>query len=260
MQVQGAAKVMKNGLDSMTVYRNPFHAARMMLVNEGVASFYVGLGAVLASAAPAQALYFAGLETFKVVLPAHPASSFVAGVGAQLCGSVAWVPMDVIKERLQVQGAFKGDALSARYSGSAGALRAILKTEGVAGLYRAYWIHQMTWCPFNGLYFMIYDSSKAAIQSRGMSKQWESACAPLAGVVASFATNPMDLVKTRLQVAASNPALFDYTSSSDALVKIVRREGAAALMDGALSRVLLLTPRLSIAVLSYEYVKGAWEA
>lgn len=114
----------------------------------------------------------------------------------------------------------------------------------------------MTWCPFNGLYFMIYDSSKASMRTRGLDKKWESLCAPLAGVLASAATNPMDLVKTRLQVAASNPALFDYTSSFDALVKILKREGASALMDGALSRVLLLTPRLSIAVLSYEYVKG----
>lgn len=92
----------QGGLDSMTVYRNPFHAGRVMLVSEGVASFYTGLGAVLAAAAPAQALYFVGLEASKAVLPDNAAASFVAGVGAQLCGSVAWVPMDVVKERLQV--------------------------------------------------------------------------------------------------------------------------------------------------------------
>lgn len=38
------------------------------------------------------------------MLPGNAAGSFAAGVGAQLCGSVAWVPMDVVKERLQVQG------------------------------------------------------------------------------------------------------------------------------------------------------------
>ena len=51
-----------------------------------------------------KALYFCGLEACKAVLPTHPAASFMAGVGAQLCGSVAWVPMDVVKERLQVGG------------------------------------------------------------------------------------------------------------------------------------------------------------
>ena len=27
---------------------------------------------------------------------------------------------------------------------------------GRAGLFRAYWIHQATWAPFNGLYWMFY--------------------------------------------------------------------------------------------------------
>ena len=57
---------------------------------------------MLAAAAPAQGLYFVGYESSKSMLPKTPWSSFVAGVCAQLCGSVAWVPMDVVKERLQV--------------------------------------------------------------------------------------------------------------------------------------------------------------
>jgi len=44
----------------MTTYRNPWHATKVMLQTEGVAAFYTGLGAVLAAAAPAQALYFCG--------------------------------------------------------------------------------------------------------------------------------------------------------------------------------------------------------
>ena len=57
------------------------------------------------------------------------------------------------------------------------------------------------------------------------------------------------LRQTRLQVAASNPGMFGYTGTAGAVAKIVRREGPRALFDGCLSRVLLLTPRLSIAIL-----------
>ena len=251
LQVQGAAaSVQQGGKQLMTMYRGPFHAASTIVRTEGVAALYTGLGAVLAAAAPGQALYFGGYEALKGALGAHPLASFSAGVGAQLCGSIAWVPMDVVKERLQIQGGMT--ELTARYQGSVGALRSIIAAEGVLGLYRAYWIHQMTWAPFNGLYFMIYDSAKGWARARQLP-EWPSAV--VAGVVASSVTNPMDLVKTRLQVARSSPELFDYTGTVDCARKIVQREGPLALMDGAGSRVLLLTPRLSIAVGTYEFVR-----
>ena len=41
----------------------------------------------------------------------------------------------------------KKGQLSERYGGSMQALTRIIRTEGVYGLYRAYWIHQATWCP-----------------------------------------------------------------------------------------------------------------
>ena len=56
----GAAKVVVGGAEKMTVYRNPFHATKIMLQTEGYRAFFTGLGAVLAAAAPAQALYFCG--------------------------------------------------------------------------------------------------------------------------------------------------------------------------------------------------------
>lgn len=76
-----------------------------------------------------------------------------------------------------------------------------------------------------------------------------------AASLASVLTSPLDLVKTRLQVQASNPAIFDYAGPMDALRKIVRREGVTALFDGVAARVIWLTPRLSIAVPTYEFLK-----
>lgn len=246
LQVQGASASL--GSSSLVSYSGPFSAFRVIVATEGVGSLYTGIGAVLAAAAPAQALYFVGYEAARSVLPAHPLADFTAGVAAQLCGSIAWVPMDVIKERLQIEAQVKNE-LTETYGGSFNALRQIIKGEGVIGLYRAYWIHQATWCPFNGLYFAIYESTKNFMSKRDLPL-WPAGI--VAGVVASAATNPMDLVKTRLQVARSNPKIFDYEGSIDCAVKIIKREGPLALFDGVLSRILLLTPRLTIAVTAYE--------
>jgi solute carrier family 25 protein 44 len=77
----------------------------------------------------------------------------------------------------------------------------------------------------------------------------------LAASLACVLTSPLDLVKTRLQVQGSNPEIFDYKGPMDALKKIVQREGAMALFDGVAARVIWLTPRLSIAVPTYEFLK-----
>lgn len=54
--------------------------------------------------------------------------------------------MDVVKERLQVEGQLK---TSKSYGGTVEAVRGIVRFEGLRGLYRAYWMHQATWAPFN---------------------------------------------------------------------------------------------------------------
>uniref|UniRef100_A0A7S1UI93 Mitochondrial carrier protein n=1 Tax=Phaeomonas parva TaxID=124430 RepID=A0A7S1UI93_9STRA len=246
----------------MAVYRNPFEAFMRILQTEGVGALYKGVGAVVVAAAPAQGLYFMSYELCRDAIGAFggegmrqsAAGTFVAGAFAQLGGSVAWVPMDVVKERLQVEGQM---TVKETYGGSLQALQRIIKTEGVLGLYRAYWIHQLTWAPFNGLYFTLYESFKTfAKENDFYPMTWEGTAA---GVIAGAVTNPADLVKTRLQVARANPGVFDYDNTVDCAVKIVRREGVMGLFDGVGARVLVIAPRLALAVSSYEYLKD-WMA
>ena len=77
LQVQGAAAAMgEGGVAKMALYRGPVHATSAIIKSEGVFALYTGLGAVLAAAAPGQALYFGGYEALKGALPQHPLSSF----------------------------------------------------------------------------------------------------------------------------------------------------------------------------------------
>ena len=200
--------------------------------------------------------------------------------------------MDVIKERLQIEGQIK---TVETYGGSWNAMKQIISKEGVLGLYRAYWMHQLTWAPFNGIYFTCFE----AVRSEVLHNKWlpegvqtNLASGVVAAIVASFSTSPIDLVKTRLQVQKSNPTLFHYNVSvekeliasfivntvvsitlllymlqiiliyiiyilqgaSDAFMKIVRKEGIRALFDGVGARTLWLTPRLSIAISVYNMI------
>ena len=145
---------------------------------EGWMKLYSGFGTV-AVAAPARALYFLGYELSrrqgdKLFGPNHPATSFLSGPIAQLSGSLLWVPMDVVKERLQIQRSplpanASAEAIAAaaasthgntRFTGSLNAATTILRDEGIRGWYRGYWAHQCVWGPFNAVYFTGYEFLK----------------------------------------------------------------------------------------------------
>eukprot|EP00354_Favella_ehrenbergii_P000428 CAMPEP_0170471928 /NCGR_PEP_ID=MMETSP0123-20130129/14055_1 /TAXON_ID=182087 /ORGANISM="Favella ehrenbergii, Strain Fehren 1" /LENGTH=115 /DNA_ID=CAMNT_0010739881 /DNA_START=291 /DNA_END=638 /DNA_ORIENTATION=+ len=78
------------------------------------------------------------------------------GMFAEAVACSIFVPVDVVKERRQVQanlGTFK-------YKNDADAIRQIMRTEGVRGLYRAYGATVMSFGPFSALYFLFYEKLK----------------------------------------------------------------------------------------------------
>ncbi|CAM9383752.1 unnamed protein product, partial [Hapterophycus canaliculatus] len=112
-----------------------------------------------------------------------------AGMIAEVVCCVVYVPVDVVKERLQIQrshprstaaagsrpatnsadgGASDGirrvgeGAMPPRYRGSAGALKTILRTEGLRGIYKGYLATVASFGPFSALYFMFYEQARAA--------------------------------------------------------------------------------------------------
>ena len=160
------------------------YALLMSIVREeGWMRLYAGFGTVTV-AAPARALYFLGYELStrqgdKLLGPGHAATAFLSGPIAQLSGSLLWVPMDVVKERLQIQknvplrpaaaAAVPASSSSAaaasiaasstataeaasshgntKFTGSWNAATTILREEGVRGWYRGYFAHQCVWGP-----------------------------------------------------------------------------------------------------------------
>merc|ERR1711933_396853 len=118
------------------------------------------------------------------------------------------------------------------------------RSEGLRGLYRAFFAHQATWAPFNGCYFMIYEQSKAWCIDAGYADVEDNleplaqvSCACAAGIISSVITNPMDVLKTRLQVARANLEMFPYRNTLQAARHLLKHEGALGLVDGAFARV-----------------------
>ena len=253
------ARLMTQGVASASeasvVYTSFSHGLITILRTEGVGALYSGIGAVGAGAAPAQACFFAGMTGTQYLMGESPSANFCAGLGAQLTGSLAWVPMEVIKEKLMIQGQLE---TKIKYGSSLELVQKVISTEGIYGLYRGFWMQQLTYGPLNGLAIMFTNMFKPHLP-----KEYEGTvagnfmCALVGYGGAGLVTNPFDVVKTRVQVQMSNPEMFNYEGSHelmrglDCAKKMVATEGIGAFAHGVSGRVIWLAPRCAIAFAAF---------
>lgn len=205
--------------------------------------------------------------------------AFVSGTSAGALSALALQPLDVLKTRLQVQD--EVDARRARYAGAWRGARRIVAEEGARGLFAgttpAVVGSAVSW----GTYFAWYDaartryaraSASATAASReggdgsvvkGLPASVNALAATEAGLVTTVVTNPIWVVKTRLQLqrgggaGVAGGAGERYAGFVDALVKIARKEGVGGLYKGLVPSVWLVSHG-SIQLTAYEWLKEMW--
>jgi hypothetical protein len=176
---------------------------------------------------------------------------FGSGMLAEAVSCVVFVPVDVIKERLQVQhgtrtsgqqggtssssGSSTGKTASTSsgtaYTNSWDALSKISQTEGILALYKGYGATLLSFGTFSGLFFLLYERLLLQVR-RHLSEQhgenqnlynvdkrevpfhWTLICSCSAGAVASWLTSPLDMAKLRLQVQRGQLAAAAAASST----------------------------------------------
>ncbi|KAL4421041.1 hypothetical protein ABPG77_007516 [Micractinium sp. CCAP 211/92] len=194
--------------------------ARSILRAEGAGAFFRGMAYPLTTAALQNAVVFQAYGAAARFLtdasqqePAAAAAAalslpqvFWAGCFAGGVQTAVIVPVDLLKIRLQLQTAVRG---TPGYVGPLSLLGSILRTEGVAGLYRGTVITSIRDLPSHGVYFACYEAARQLMQrpdgSHAALALW--AAGGLAGAVSWFSVYPFDVLKTRLQAgaAASSP-------------------------------------------------------
>jgi len=177
-----------------------------------------------------------------------------SGAAAGMVSVLALHPLDVIKTRLQVQDGV--DRRAAAYRGTVHAFRTVARQEGARGFYAgvvpAVVGSTVSW----GVYFTCYNNAKAryrrAHDLEHLPSHLHLASAAEAGLVVSLATNPIWVVKTRLQLqkktsdaagagARGGTAVRPYRGFVDALRQIARNEGIAGLYKGLGPSVFLVS-------------------
>ena len=132
---------------------------------------------------------------------AYLTSGFFGDLGA----SIVYVPSEVLKTRLQLQGRYQNPYFHSGYNyrGTVDAARTIVRYEGAAALFHGYKATLYRDLPFSALQFMFWEQAKSWArqwkQSRDIGLPLDFLTGAGAGGLAGAMTCPLDVVKTRLQ-------------------------------------------------------------
>ncbi|CAO2177186.1 unnamed protein product [Urochloa humidicola] len=189
------------------------------------------------------------------------ACNAVAGGSAGVISATVLCPLDVIKTRLQVYGLPSNLSSGAAPPGRViiSGFQQILKNEGFPGLYRGLSPTIVALFPTWAVTFSVYNHVKGLLHSEGgdnsePSVQANVLAASCAGIATATATNPLWVVKTRLQTQGMRPGVVPYRSILSALQRIAKEEGIRGLYSGLLPS-LVGVAHVAIQLPVYEKVK-----
>eukprot|EP01083_Nonionella_stella_P086842 241455_1 len=186
-----------------------------------------------------------------------------------ICGSASGVitkmilqPLDLVRTRLQVQdGVVRSSNQLPRYSGMGNAFLTIARTEGARSLYNGMSVNLVGSGVAWGTYFFIYSALKDYIKDNvsedgTLHMRHHLAAGLVAGTSVVFTTNPIWMVKTRLQIQSHkhHDAKVRYKGPIDAFLRMGREEGLSTFYRG-IGPGLSLCSNSAIQLTFYEAVR-----
>eukprot|EP00062_Callorhinchus_milii_P027779 gi/632991494/ref/XP_007884653.1/ PREDICTED: solute carrier family 25 member 44 [Callorhinchus milii] len=246
-----------------SLYLGTFDAFVKILRVEGVPGFYRGFlvnsftllsGQCYVTTYELTRRYVSGFSDSNAL------KSLVAGGSASLVAQSITVPIDIVSQHLMVQGQNVGRfALRAPagkrqvvFGRSRDVVVRIVRTDGFRGFYRGYAASLLTYIPNSALWWPFYHLYAEQLTYL-TPNNWphllaQAVAGPLAAITASTLTNPMDVIRTRVQVEGSRSIVGTFR-------QLMAEEGTWGLTKGLSARIFSSTPSAICLVLGYETLK-----
>lgn len=165
-------------------------------------------------------------------------------------------PLDVVRTRFQVNDGRVSNLPT--YKNTAHAILTISRLEGLRGLYAGFSPAVLGSTLSWGLYFFFYGRAKQRYSKNGeekLSPGHHLASSAEAGALVCLCTNPVWLVKTRLQLQTSLHQTRLYSGLYDALTTIMKEEGWSGLYKGIVPSLFLQVSHGAIQFTVYEELR-----
>eukprot|EP00299_Pterocystis_sp_00344_P013337 c6525_g1_i1.p1 GENE.c6525_g1_i1~~c6525_g1_i1.p1 ORF type:complete len:297 (+),score=48.08 c6525_g1_i1:47-892(+) len=176
----------------------------------------------------------------------------VAGIVGGMVSTSLLFPLDVIKSRYQIRTSHNAPIFHT--------LKQIIASEGVLALYQGLFPGLLAASVSWGGYLFFYERAKARQRTttENLHSGHHIAAGFEAGIIMVFFTNPLWLIKTRMQLQQfqkqqSNPGIR-YTGLGHALRTIIKDEGVLGLYRGVIP-ALVLTSHGVVQFTVYEKLK-----
>ncbi|KAK8511515.1 hypothetical protein V6N12_038118 [Hibiscus sabdariffa] len=179
-----------------------------------------------------------------------------AGAVAGFTTVAAMYPLDIVRTRFQVNDGRVTNFPT--YKNTAHAIFTITRLEGLRGLYAGFLPAVLGSTVSWGLYFFFYGRAKERYsrnREEKLSPGLHLASAAEAGALVSLCTNPIWLIKTRLQLQNTLNQNRPYAGIYDALRTILREEGWTALYKGLGPGLLMQVSHGAIQFTAYEELR-----
>ena len=239
-----------------------------ILAREGIRGFYRGVGIATFGSAPGVGTYLLSYEVAKRKVEEYERlpkvlAHLACGLWAEAVSCIFWVPIDVVKERCQSQH----PGVEGRYTSSLDGFRTVVRNESWRGLYKGYWSTLASFGPTSAIYFMAYEEFNKLFEPLKLSPFVGGLLAAgLGNAVAAVATNPLEMVKTRLQVqravltvngiaSPTTQFTYNYKSFASGLNEVVKEYGIFGLQRGVVSRMMYTVPNAAMTMALYQAIK-----
>jgi len=262
LQVQG--QVVDKSLKEVR-YRGMLHAIYRISSEEGIRALYNGLKPALLRQATYGTLKIGLYQGIKRKLSPTIdqetlGKNLISGIIAGAISSSICNPTDVLKVRLQAQTVSTAHKSQSMFF----AFKEIYRYEGFQGLYRGVGPTAQRASVIAGVELPVYDYSKRQLIASGIMGDTVAthfAASVFAGLAGAIASNPIDVVKTRMmnQRNISSGDTQIYKSSLDCVKRTIQTEGLIALYKGFIPTFVRLTPWNILFFLSYEQFKKLGE-